>query len=287
MLGRYGDTIVAHLTPGEIAVPPQVQTPKVLATIKNAFEKQNVDPQQFTAGSPQSSMNPQTGIPEYNFLSAFLPMALGIAGGAFMPGLMPALSPMLAGSIGTGLGGALGGILGGKDPMQSLLGGAGAGLGSYALGSMMSPGTTAAGATAAASQPQAATSAAGLGAAPQMSLPPTSPMSPDQITAAQQAAMGAGSKPGGGFFSDMFSTPRLGMAAGAGLGGLLGESLYTPQGKNAEQSASERQRFPAPSGYGNWQESLGNTTYKGPQMNFQGYNAADPNSNRWNFYPTI
>jgi len=110
-MGRGGDTLLAHLTPGEMEVPKEVQTPKVLATLKQAYESKGVSPQQFTAGSPQSSMNPQTGLPEYNFMSAFLPAALGIAGSFAMPWLAPefaAASPALAGAIGGGAGTGLG-----------------------------------------------------------------------------------------------------------------------------------------------------------------------------------
>ena len=128
-LGRYGDAVVAHLTPGEIAVPPEVQTPQVQQTLSHAFQQAGVSPQQFVAGSPQSSINPHTGAPEYSFWSAVLPI-LGAIGGSFIPGVGT--------SVGMGLGGAAGGGLGAladkSSPTQALLSVLGGGLGGYVGG---------------------------------------------------------------------------------------------------------------------------------------------------------
>lgn len=123
-LGRMGDTTVAHLTPGEVEVPPQVQTPKVLATIDAAFKQKGVDPQKFVAGSPKSSVNPQTGMPEYNFWSSFLPMAMGVGGG------------LIGGPLGAGAGDALGSMMTGNGMGSSLEGGALAGLGDWGGGAI-------------------------------------------------------------------------------------------------------------------------------------------------------
>lgn len=129
--GRNGDKLMAHLTPGEIEVPPEVQTPKVLATLKRAMKKKGVNISQFTAGSPASSTNPATGAPEYNFLSALLPI-LGGVGGALVGGPWGA-------AAGGALGGAVGGGMNGGGGQGALMGGALGGLGGYfgagALGS--------------------------------------------------------------------------------------------------------------------------------------------------------
>lgn len=124
-LGRLGDNTVAHLTKGEIAVPPQVQTPKVLATLKHAFEKKGAPPQNFVAGSPTSSTNPATGMPEYNFWSSVLPIALSVGGG------------ILGGPLGAAAGGFAGSMIGGKDVGDSLLSGALSGVGDYGVGSIL------------------------------------------------------------------------------------------------------------------------------------------------------
>ena len=176
-MGRFGDSIIAHLTPGEIAVPPQVQTPKVLATIKHAMQKAGAQPNDFVAGSPQSSHNPMTGAPEYNFLSAVLPAVLGTVGAVAAPftagaSLLPAAALAAGGSA---LGSAAGTALTGGTLGQSLLsGGMGAagGLAGPALDGIGSAATGALGAGAAAADSGlaqglagAASGAAGSGAA--------------------------------------------------------------------------------------------------------------------------
>lgn len=137
-LGRMGDSVVAHMTPGEISVPPQIQSPKVLATLKEAFKKKNVPPQNFVAGSPTESKNPATGAPEFSFWSSFLPIALGIGGSLIAPGIGTELglgaSSALMGAVGGGLGTTIGGLATGESPIRAGLSGLGAGAGGYLLG---------------------------------------------------------------------------------------------------------------------------------------------------------
>src|SRR5882672_1485594 len=85
--GRGGDAMVAHMTPGEIAVPPQVQTPDVLATLNRAFSQAGANPTSFQAGNPDEKINPDTGLPEFNFMDILLPAALDghSAAGCFGP----------------------------------------------------------------------------------------------------------------------------------------------------------------------------------------------------------
>lgn len=131
--GRFGDRIMAHMTPGEIAVPPQVQTPDLMAALKRAFAQMGVSPQQFTAGSPASSTNPATGAPEYSLWSALLPI-VGAIGGSFIPGIGTAAGAALGG----GLGGAAGGAIDHAGPMGTLLGAAGGAAGGYLGGGGLS-----------------------------------------------------------------------------------------------------------------------------------------------------
>jgi hypothetical protein len=138
--GRNGDSVVAHLTPGEIEIPPQVQTPQLIAAIRQAFAHFGISPAQFTAGSPNASHNPATGAPEFNFLSSILPMIA--AGGASIAA--PALAPAaLSGALGSalvpaaaGLGAAAGTAATGGNASQSLLSGVGAAGGSALLGGL-------------------------------------------------------------------------------------------------------------------------------------------------------
>jgi len=122
--GRGGDTMLVHMTPGEV---------RGLQDLAKAY-----------GGS--LSINPQTGLPEAGFLSSILPTLAGFALNAFAPGLGTAVGSALgatgaaAGTLGTGLlvGGATGLLTGnlGKGLMAGLgaYGGAGLGQGLMGLG---------------------------------------------------------------------------------------------------------------------------------------------------------
>ena len=123
--GRNGDTILAHINPGEAQMLQRM------------------------GGS--GSINPTTGLPEFfkfNFgsiLSAILPIALSF----IAPGIGTWIGSAIAGSGGLGLGlgaaatsalgagvlGAGASLLGGAKPLSALMSGAVSGLGQYALGS--------------------------------------------------------------------------------------------------------------------------------------------------------
>lgn len=123
-MGRLGDSFIAHLTPGEIAVPPQVQTPQLMQILQQAFQAAHVDVNQFTVGSPKSSINPHTGVPEYNIWSALLPIGGAVLGNLVAPGM--------GSIIGGALGGGVGGALNGGGLSGALLGAGLGGLGGWA-----------------------------------------------------------------------------------------------------------------------------------------------------------
>lgn len=114
--GRGGDTMLVHMTPGEV---------RGLQDLAKAY-----------GGS--LSINPQTGLPEAGFLSSILPTLAGFALNAFAPGLGTAVGSALgatgaaASTLGTGLlvGGATGLLTGnlGKGLMAGLGAYGGAGL---------------------------------------------------------------------------------------------------------------------------------------------------------------
>jgi hypothetical protein len=134
-LGRYGDQVIAHLTPGEMTVPPEVQTPKIKHDLAQAFQHVGVSPAQFTAGSPASSINPNTGAPEYSLWSAILPV-LGAVGGAVAAPYTGGLSVPAGMAIGGALGGAAGGLADHGTATQIALQAAGGGAGGYLGGAM-------------------------------------------------------------------------------------------------------------------------------------------------------
>ena len=65
--GRNGDTMMAHLTPGETVVPKQVlqQNPQVARGLGRAFQDAGSDPRRYVVGSGQNSVNPMTGQKEF------------------------------------------------------------------------------------------------------------------------------------------------------------------------------------------------------------------------------
>jgi hypothetical protein len=106
-LGRFGDTIVAHLTPGEITIPIQLQSPSVLKAIREEFARVKVDPSKFVAGSPTGSHNPQTGAQEFSFLGGFMPSILGLLGGAAGSMVAPGVGTAIGAGLGSGAGEAI------------------------------------------------------------------------------------------------------------------------------------------------------------------------------------
>ena len=121
--GRNGDTILAHINPGEAGMLQRM------------------------GGS--GSINPTTGLPEFfkfNFgsiLAAIAPIALsfiapGIGtyiGGAISGALELGLGAAATEALGAGVVGAATSLFGGAKPLEALMSGAVSGLGQYALGS--------------------------------------------------------------------------------------------------------------------------------------------------------
>lgn len=119
--GRYGDTMMAHVTPGEIVVPKPVQTPEVVSTIKREMDRAGVPLGRYVVGSSQNSINPATGEQEHGFLKKLAGIAI------------PAVTGFLSGGPIGGITGALqglGGISGGGGSTGTATGGVGGGGGS-------------------------------------------------------------------------------------------------------------------------------------------------------------
>lgn len=67
--GRGGDTLLGHLTPGEIVVPKEIIDNEIaMRKLKSLFDKYEVDINQYTVGHEANSINPETGNPEFGFL---------------------------------------------------------------------------------------------------------------------------------------------------------------------------------------------------------------------------
>lgn len=145
--GRYGDSTLVHMTPGEVAG-------------LQALAKAN---------GTSLTINPHTGLPEAFNLKSLLPTIAGVA-------LAPFVGPLAAGLI---VGGAHGVATGFENPLQSLTAGLGA-YGGAGIGNALSSAGTAA---AAAPQASTAMSYAPMEAAANMTMMPPA-MQPPVDTAA-------------------------------------------------------------------------------------------------------
>ena len=67
-LGRDGDRYMAHVTKGEMVVPPEpIITPETKAKIMQEMRAAGLSPDEYTVGDGMS-INPITGQPEFGFL---------------------------------------------------------------------------------------------------------------------------------------------------------------------------------------------------------------------------
>jgi hypothetical protein len=68
--GRKGDTVLGHLTKGEIVIPKQFAEDKDFRDVVTAFMRENgVDIDKFVVGNKKNSINPETGNVEFGFFS--------------------------------------------------------------------------------------------------------------------------------------------------------------------------------------------------------------------------
>tara|TARA_R100000773_G_scaffold12347_2_gene11416 strand:- start:5541 stop:7112 length:1572 start_codon:yes stop_codon:yes gene_type:complete len=64
-LGRFGDDTLAHLSTGEMVIPPNTLDKKLQKQIQNDLAAKGVGIDRITVGSANNSINPQTGLPEF------------------------------------------------------------------------------------------------------------------------------------------------------------------------------------------------------------------------------
>ena len=121
-MGRYGDTRMAHVAPGEMVVPRQVMqnNPQMAQGIASAIRSEGVDPRRYMVGTPQNSINPNTGQPEF-FLPQLASLAATALGSNAVKGALTSLAvrklqgkkaglreALIGGILGEGIGGAMG-----------------------------------------------------------------------------------------------------------------------------------------------------------------------------------
>jgi hypothetical protein len=111
--GGGEDTMLAHLRPGEIVLPPEMmEDPEFESMVETKFNQLGINPAQAVAGVGIASLNESTGLEQFGFfkkigksLKKVVKKVAPIA--AFIPGVGTALGGVLGG-IGGSIGGALG-----------------------------------------------------------------------------------------------------------------------------------------------------------------------------------
>ena len=143
--GRGGDSVLAHLTPGEVVLPAEMfDDPQFEATVESRFNELDLDPERYVVGMGIASLNANTGLEEFflkkvgKFFKKVVKKIAPVAGP--LANFIPGVGPLVAAGIGAatnlaagkGLKGAITGGLSGYGAGKLLggigsLGGAGAG----------------------------------------------------------------------------------------------------------------------------------------------------------------
>ena len=207
--GTGEDTILAHLTPGEIILAPQfMEDPEFEAAVERKFVESGLDPEAYVAGSGIANLNPQTGAPEYGFFKKI---------GKKLKKVVKKVAPIAA--FIPGVGTALGGVLGGIGSFATKIPGIGGALGS--LGSTVAGGIAKLGIPGI--SPIAGGTAGGFGGIA------------DALTTKSGLL-------GGGMFGQTGSTFMGGPEAGKGLANRLGLGSGTASQVEAFQKAQQAQQ---------------------------------------------
>lgn len=151
--GRGTDTVLAHLSLGEVVIPRAfLDDPQVMEMLQMLFQQGGADIAEFTVGDPANKINPETGYPEFFLKKLFKKVAPFIAPAVSLafPGLGTALGSALLGAGATGastlgsalIGGGLGALTGGglKGALTgALTSGIGANIGSLGGSALHGP----------------------------------------------------------------------------------------------------------------------------------------------------
>ena len=141
-MGRGGDTRLAHVSTGEVVLPPEMfDDPQFEKTVESRFNELDLDPESYVVGLGIASLNPETGLEEFFLkkIGKFVKKAVKKVGK-----VVKKVAPvaMLIPGVGT----ALGGILGGIGGLATKIPGIGGALGSVGsavakgIGSLNIPG---------------------------------------------------------------------------------------------------------------------------------------------------
>jgi len=73
--GRGGDTVLAHLTVGEMVIPAALLDAEggaFRAIVSEVMQELGINPKEFTVGDKANKINPETGYPEFGWFSNFI-----------------------------------------------------------------------------------------------------------------------------------------------------------------------------------------------------------------------
>ena len=109
-MGRGGDTRLAHVSTGEVVLPPEMfDDPEFEKTVESRFNELDLDPERYVVGVGIASLNPETGLEEFFLkkIAKFVKKAVKKVGK-----VVKKVAPvaMFIPGVGTALGGVLGGI---------------------------------------------------------------------------------------------------------------------------------------------------------------------------------
>jgi len=103
--GRHGDTLIGHLSTGEMVLPrPIANDPILKRELFNAFERHELNPNQYSVGHYENSLNPITGVPEFGW---FKKVGKSLKKAAGTIGTVVGLA--VGGPTGAAIGGGIGG----------------------------------------------------------------------------------------------------------------------------------------------------------------------------------
>ena len=114
--GRYGDDMVVHVESGEIVVPKVLveKNPKLKESIFENLREQGVEnPEQYVVGHSKNSVNPNTGLVEFNIFKGIEKAFRGVVNVVkkVLPAILPIalsftpLGPVYGAALGTGIAG--------------------------------------------------------------------------------------------------------------------------------------------------------------------------------------
>lgn len=127
--GRYGDTLIGHLSTGEMVLPrPIANDPILKRELFNAFERHDLNPNQYSVGHYENSLNPITGVPEFGFKLKKITKSLKKAAGT--------IGTVVGFAVGGPAGAAIGGGIGGGVQTGSLDGALKGAATGYVLGNV-------------------------------------------------------------------------------------------------------------------------------------------------------